>query len=116
MFSHSHRVRSIALRATITCALVITGALAFAVAHAGETELRVCADPDNLPYSHEDGSGFENRIAKLVAEDLHAKLTYTWYPQRRGFVRRTLNERLCDIVIGVPTALELVRTTTPYYR
>jgi quinoprotein dehydrogenase-associated probable ABC transporter substrate-binding protein len=96
--------------------LAVAGADAVGVAHADEAELRVCADPDNLPYSDTNGAGFENRIAKLVADDLGAKLTYTWYPQRRGFVRRTLNERVCDVMIGVPTALDLVRTTKPYYR
>ena len=81
-----------------------------------ERELRVCADPDNLPYSHENGSGFENRIAELIARELGATLTYTWLPQRRGFVRKTLNAGLCDVIIGVPQHFELVRTTRPYYR
>ena len=47
--------------------------------------LRVCADPDNLPYSHQDGSGFENRIAQLVASDFGLPLEYAWLPDRRGF-------------------------------
>ena len=101
---------------SVVALLAVAGADAVGVAHADEAELRVCADPDNLPYSDTNGTGFENRIAKLVADDLGAKLTYTWYPQRRGFVRRTLNERVCDVMIGVPTALDLVRTTKPYYR
>jgi mxaJ protein len=78
--------------------------------------LRVCADPDNLPYSKADGSGFENRIAQLIADDLGARLDYTWLPQRRGFVRKTLNERACDVIVGVPADYELTRTTAPYYR
>jgi mxaJ protein len=90
--------------------------LAFCTAHAAGRELRVCADPDNLPYSQEDGSGFENRIAALVASELHASLSYAWLPQRRGFVRKTLNAQLCDVIIGVPEHFELVRTTDPYYR
>lgn len=81
-----------------------------------ERELRVCADPDNLPYSHENGSGFENRIAQIIAKELDAKLTYTWLPQRRGFVRKTLNADACDVVIGVPADFDLVRTTQSYYR
>jgi mxaJ protein len=76
----------------------------------------VCADPDNLPYSHENGSGFENRIAQLVADDLGARLVYAWLPQRRGFIRKGLNANACDVVIGVPADFELVRTTQPYYR
>ena len=65
--------------------------------------LRVCADPDNLPFSSEDGSGFENRIAELVADELRRPLEYTWWPQRRGFVRKTLERRRCATSsIGVP--------------
>lgn len=86
------------------------------VTNAATPQLRVCADPDNLPYSHENGSGFENRIAELVASDLGAEITYTWLPQRRAFIRKTLNAKLCDVVIGVPKGFELVRTTAPYYR
>jgi mxaJ protein len=81
-----------------------------------ERVLRVCADPDNLPYSKSDGSGFENRIAELVASDLGARVTYAWLPQRRGFVRKTLNERACDVIVGVPADYEPTRTTAPYYR
>jgi mxaJ protein len=79
-------------------------------------ELRVCADPNNLPFSNERGDGFENRLAHLIAEELNAAVTYTWWPQRRGFVRHTLNAGLCDVVMGVPSDYELVRTTRPYYR
>src|SRR5215218_4802107 len=75
---------------TAACALaLVVVLLPGAGALAAADTLRVCADPDNLPYSHADGSGFENRIAQLLAEDLGARLSYTWYPQRRGFVRRT---------------------------
>jgi quinoprotein dehydrogenase-associated probable ABC transporter substrate-binding protein len=79
-------------------------------------ELRVCADPDNLPYSHADGSGFENHIAQLVAEEMHATLRHEWLPLRRGFVRRTLGEGRCDLLIGVPAEFQHVMTTRPYYR
>ena len=78
--------------------------------------LRVCADPDNLPYSNEDGSGFENRIARLLADDLKLPLQYEWLPDRRGFVRKTLGARLCDVIIGVPVGFERTATTQPYYR
>jgi mxaJ protein len=79
-------------------------------------QLRVCADPNNLPFSNQRQEGFENRIAELVARDLNAKLTYVWWAQRRGFVRNTLNENQCDLLIGVPSSFERARTTTPYYR
>jgi mxaJ protein len=79
-------------------------------------ELRVCADPNNLPFSNEAGEGFENRIAALVAEELGAEVRYTWWAQRRGFLRNTLKADACDLVTGLPANLEGVRTTAPYYR
>jgi quinoprotein dehydrogenase-associated probable ABC transporter substrate-binding protein len=78
--------------------------------------LRVCADPNNLPFSNRNEEGFENRIASLLARDLGAQLQYTWWAQRRGFVRNTLNARNCDLLIGVPAGLEMIQTTKPYYR
>lgn len=80
------------------------------------SRLRVCADPDNLPFSNEQKLGFENRIADLIAHDIGARVEYTWWPQRRGFLRQTLNAGLCDVVIGLPTAMDMALTTRPYYR
>ena len=77
--------------------------------------LRVCADPNNLPFSNEKQEGFENRLAELVARDLGTTLEYVWRPQRRGFVRIGLTEGRCDIVMGVPVGFDPVRTTRPYY-
>lgn len=79
-------------------------------------ELRVCADPNNLPFSNAAGEGFENKIAAVLAAELHADLRYTWWAQRRGFLRNTLNAGLCDLVPGVPSGMEMLRTTSPYYR
>jgi len=78
--------------------------------------LRVCADPNNLPFSDSTGAGFENRLATLVAGEMHASVAYTWWAQRRGFVRNTLNAHECDVVMGVPTSFELTAVTRPYYR
>jgi len=78
--------------------------------------LKVCADPNNLPFSNEKGEGFENRLAELVARELNARVEYTWFAQRRGFIRHTLGAGLCDVVMGVPANFELVETTRPYYR
>jgi mxaJ protein len=90
---------------------------ASAVAPAGAPrELRVCADPNNLPFSNAKREGFENKIAELLASDLHAKLTYVWWAQRRGFVRNTMNAGLCDVFIGIPSSFERTRPTIPYYR
>ena len=83
---------------------------------------RVCADPNNLPFSHRNESGFENRLAELWAERLGLEVQYTWFPQRIGFVRNTLrsknenNEYKCDVVMGVVEGYELLQTTKAYYR
>lgn len=78
--------------------------------------LRVCADPNNLPFSNARGEGFENRIAQLVAGELRMPLAYSWRPQRRAFVRNTINADACDLIIGVPSSFERTRATIPYYR
>jgi mxaJ protein len=78
--------------------------------------LRVCADPNNLPFSNERHEGFENRLAELVAADRGTTVEYTWWAQRRGFLRNTLNAGLCDVVMGLPTRIELAQVTRPYYR
>lgn len=79
-------------------------------------ELRVCATPDNLPFSNDKQEGFENKIAELIARDMRLPIHYTWHPQRRGFVRRTLNAGTCNIVMGAPAGYEMLVTTKPYYR
>ncbi len=83
---------------------------------ASETALRVCADPNNLPFSNEKREGFENKIADLIAGEMGRPVEYTWWAQRRGFFRNTLRAGMCDVVIGVPNSFELADTTQPYYR
>jgi mxaJ protein len=78
--------------------------------------LRVCADPNNLPFSNDRGEGFENRIAEIVAHDLDRRVSYYWQPQRRGFMRTTLRAGACDVVMGIPATSETARVTRPYYR
>jgi mxaJ protein len=78
--------------------------------------LKVCADPNNLPFSNARGEGFENKLVELVAHDLHAKVEYVWWAQRRGYVRNTLTEKRCDLWPGVASQLEMLATTRPYYR
>jgi mxaJ protein len=77
---------------------------------------RVCADPNDMPYSDRAGEGYENRIAALLAHDLGLPLEYTWAPQMRGFVRKTLNTGACDVIIAVPAHYDPVLTTAPYFR
>jgi mxaJ protein len=115
--------------AGIASALLCVGAAAAGQAagtDAGPAQdkvLRVCQDPNNLPFSNRAQAGFENKIAALFAQELGWKLEHTWFPQRMGFIRNTLrakqenSERFkCDLVTGVPTGFDLGATTRPYYR
>jgi mxaJ protein len=79
-------------------------------------ELRICADPNNLPFSNERREGFENRIVELIAGDLGANVHYTWWAQRRGFIRNTVGAQLCDLIPGTIAGVSMLRTTAPYYR
>jgi mxaJ protein len=76
----------------------------------------VCADPDNLPYTNSAGEGFENKIAALIARDRGTTVQYVWWPQRRGFLRNTLNAGRCDVMTGLPQDDDAAATTKPYYR
>ncbi|HEV2843836.1 MAG TPA: substrate-binding domain-containing protein [Thermoanaerobaculia bacterium] len=78
--------------------------------------LRVCSDTNNLPFSNEREQGFENEIAALIAREMGARLQYTWWAQRRGFIRNTLRAGTCDVVMGIPSSFELALATQPYYR
>jgi mxaJ protein len=78
--------------------------------------LRICADPNNLPFSNQKLEGFENKIAELLARDLGMKVEYAWRAQRRGFFRHAFNDDAADVVMGVPAGFERALPTTPYYR
>jgi mxaJ protein len=93
----------------LACVLTVTLA-------AAAPPLRVCSDPNNMPFSNQQRQGFENRIATMVARELGRPLEYAWSPQRRGFIRNTLNAGRCDVVIGVPANYGLVQPTQAYYR
>jgi mxaJ protein len=97
------------------CAFVTVWAL-LASAPMAQVPLRVCADPNNMPFSNERGEGFENKIATLVANEMNRSLQYFWLPQRRGFIRNSLNVGRCDVVIGVPAQYGLLQPTRSYYR
>ena len=79
------------------------------------TDLRVCADPSNLPFSNQKGEGYENKIAELVASELHLHVSYTWFPDSQGFVRGTLMKNRCDVIMGTVSGAEDVSTTDAYY-
>lgn len=84
--------------------------------------LRVCQDPNNLPFSDTNGTGIENRIAEVFGKALGLPVTYYSFPQRLAFIRNTLRYKLpgqdypCDIVMGVPVGFDQVSVTQPYYR
>jgi mxaJ protein len=100
------------LVAAILAGLICCGSAAGAAAR----ELRVCADPNNLPFSNQRGEGFENRIVEVLARELDARVSYVWWAQRRGFIRNTLKAGLCDLIAGAPAGMEMLLTTAPYYR
>ena len=110
----SSRCPEAARRLVLALAALLLGALP-ELADA-PAELRVCADPNNLPFSNARGEGFENRIAEVVAHELGASVRYTWWAQRRGFLRNTLAARACDVVLGLPQGSDRVALTRPYYR
>jgi mxaJ protein len=117
MSSACHSVASALHAACVGTILIVSAACNVpSPAARAATPMRVCADPNNLPYSNDRLEGFENRLAALVAADLGTTVQYTWWAQRRGFLRHTLNEGLCDVVMGLPAGMELVRTTSAYYR
>jgi mxaJ protein len=98
--------------------LLLTSMLLAAIALGDDrtVPLTVCADPNDLPFSNEAQQGFENKIAQLIAVDLHHPLRYVWWSQRRGFVRKTLGAGQCDLWLGVARNMQQVVSTSPYYR
>lgn len=78
--------------------------------------LRVCGDPNNLPFSNKQSEGFENKIAEVIAKELRIELTYFWWPHQQGLVRRALRPGLCDVMISIPQGWDRVLWTKPYYR
>ena len=105
-------------RAQLAAALFLgAGAVALtASAPRAPSELRVCADPFDLPFSNDQEEGFENKIAHLVARDLNARVINYWWPSRRGVLRNSILGGFCDVMIQAPVGLDPVATTQPYYR
>jgi mxaJ protein len=80
------------------------------------TEFRVCADPDLLPNSNIKKEGFEDAIAAVLAKDLGKKLVHQYAYSRFGFLRNTINAHRCDVMMGVTSDYDPLKTTKPYYR
>ena len=79
-------------------------------------ELRVCADPADLPSSNEKGEGYENKIANILGDELKLPVSYTWFPRSMGFVKMTLAAKKCDIILSAGQGEDLVLNTNAYMR
>lgn len=113
------------LKTALSRVIVLAGLAAAHAAQAADApkadlvnrkQLRVCADPADIPFSNDKGDGFENKIANLIAEELGVPVTYTWFPKATGFIRMTLASKKCDLVIGWGQGDELVLNTNAIYR
>jgi mxaJ protein len=97
-----------------TALLLVVGSAA-----TGETKggvLRVCGDPNNMPFSNEKLEGIENKLATVLAKELDSKVEYVWWPHQRGLIKRVLNTGRCDVLLGIPKGYDKVLWTKPYYR
>lgn len=101
-----------ATKAVLACVIGIL----FTLPGVASPPLRVCSDPNNLPYSNQQQQGFENQLASLIGKDLNRQVTYFWFPQREKFFKQTLNNGVCDVVMGVPVGFDEADVTQPYYR
>jgi quinoprotein dehydrogenase-associated probable ABC transporter substrate-binding protein len=117
------RYGSSIINATLALVTVVAGCLAIVGPATSQpigeiqdrNEMRVCADPNDMPFSNEKGEGFENKIAEILGKELGLPVRYVLFPQVTGFVRNTLRARICDLIMGTVTGDDLVQTTTPYY-
>jgi mxaJ protein len=104
------------LRSTLLCFIGLFCASTTALAQTESWELRVCAEPHAMPLSHRDGTGYENRIAYILADELGATVTFDWYPQGSDMINLRLGEGHCDLIMGVPDGFGTLMTTLAYYR
>jgi mxaJ protein len=96
--------------------LAVALSAAFPVLADDTQRLRVCAEPDNLPFSNAAHQGFENRLATLVSNEIGTEPDYVWLQQRKGSIENSLTVGQCDVVLGVPATMPSVTVTNPYYR
>ena len=109
-------------------AVIAAGAALWAPALSAQTAqttrepLRVCADPDNLPFTRAEGAerGLYIELAELVGAKLDMPVQYTWYfthMQRRA-LRNTILQGECDAVFALPADAEYrargVQKTKPF--
>lgn len=110
------RRRSPAIVVAALAAVLLVAPIACTPRAPDTPALRVCADPNNLPFSNRAGEGLENALVALLADELGLRVEYTWWAQRRGYVRQTLGAGICDVIPGIVASSERVLATRPYYR
>ena len=118
VIAKSSAKRSRSLAAIVACAGFAAALIAATAGDGAAAEgapLRVCADPDNMPFSNDKGEGFENKLAELVAGKLDSRLEYSWFPEATGYVPNTMGADACDLVMGYAQGTGLIDDTNPYY-
>jgi quinoprotein dehydrogenase-associated probable ABC transporter substrate-binding protein len=100
---------------TLALVCLVSASVAAAFATESGSVLRVCADPDNMPFSNEKGEGFENKLAELMAQKLDSRLEYSWFAEATGYVPNTMGNDACDLVMGYAQGTGLIEDTNPYY-
>jgi len=93
-------------RSALKTALIFAGILTMSVASADT--LKVCSDPDNLPFSKAEGSdkGLYIELAEMVGKRLGTSVEYVWWlthNQRRA-VRNTMDS--CDAYFALPASAD----------
>ena len=107
--------RSVSMTAACVGLAALLGAGSADAQPVGGASLRVCADPNNMPFSNEKGEGFENKLAELIAQKLDARLEYSWFAEATGYVPNTMGREACDLVMGYAQGTGLIEDTNPYY-
>jgi quinoprotein dehydrogenase-associated probable ABC transporter substrate-binding protein len=80
-------------------------------------ELKVCADPGNMPLSDIKGEGFQNKMAEVLGEAMGAQVSFNWRPFiERGLTRQTFDQDMCDVLMDMPANYGPMLTTFPIYK
>ncbi len=88
-----------------------------AAKHKKLDQLRVCADPGNLPLSDRQGQGYENKIVETLAKAMDTHVVYFWRPYfEQGLAREAFVKDQCDVLLDFPTDYDGTLSTNPIYR
>lgn len=102
---------------SMVCAVGLLGVMGGLPTQAKAKALTVCADPGNMPLSSRNQTGFEQKIAPLIAKGMGAELQWQWWPMLgHGMMRKTIGSGLCDVWMDMPAGVEGAETTVPLYR